>query len=297
MILQLIVGLALSALIGLVGYWRGSLTRSGVLGAILTGTAIFAFGGLSAGILLVAFFISSSVLSHYHARAKVELADKFQKGSRRDLGQALANGGCAALLALAYGLTLKRGLTPANLAQANIFFSALVGALATVTADTWATEIGVLSKQPPRLITTGRVVPIGTSGGITLLGTLTALAGALFIGVMSLIVPLGLGQTWSEWLAFLDPGRVGLAWKDYGFLVVIACISGLGGALFDSLLGATVQAIYYCEYDQKETERRVHSCGRPTRLIRGYVWLDNDMVNFLASAMGSLIAALLVLFV
>ena len=66
----------------------------------------------------------------------------------------------------------------------------------------------------------------------------------------------------------------------------------LAGSLFDSLLGTTVQAMYFCDYDQKETERRVHSCGRVTRHIWGWTWLDNDAVNFTASVFGSAVGAL-----
>ena len=51
--------------------------------------------------LLVVFFVSSSVLSHVYEARKSALAEKFSKGSRRDLAQALANGGAAALVAIA----------------------------------------------------------------------------------------------------------------------------------------------------------------------------------------------------
>ncbi len=280
MILQPLLGLILSALIGAIAYWRGSLTRGGVLGAIITGTAIFGFGGVVWGILLVAFFVSSSALSHFRARAKASLADKFQKGSRRDLGQALANGGWAALLAIGFGFT-----------HAAFLFPAFVGALATVTADTWATEIGVLSKSAPRLITNGRVVATGTSGGITLAGTVAALCGAVFIGVCA-------SGIFSLILSVLSPVRFpegASATTLFSILQfpILAGVSGLAGAWFDSLLGATVQAIYFCDHDRKETERRVHSCGRATRRLRGWSWLNNDAVNFLASIFGSGVAVAL----
>ena len=86
---RLIVGFALSLAIGGLAYWRRSLSASGVLGAVLIGTAIFGFGGWVRGLLLIAFFISSSLLSHYHDRRKAALAEKFAKGNRRDLGQTL----------------------------------------------------------------------------------------------------------------------------------------------------------------------------------------------------------------
>lgn len=306
---SLLVGLVLSSLIGLAAYRRGSLTRSGMFGATLTGTAIFGFGGLVPGILLVAFFVSSTLFSKYKARAKAEVNEKFQKGSQRDLGQALANGGWAAFLAILYGVSHLSGVS-----NSPVLFMACVGALATVTADTWATEIGVLSKFPPMLITTGRIVPPGTSGGITLIGTLTAYLGGLFIGgmvVIGQVLRMGLILT-----AFVAAIPAGLATADAGLFVVdatifqnafqffgvlkilfVAGISGLAGALFDSFLGATVQAMYFAEYDEQQTERKTDSQGNPTRLVRGWRWLDNDWVNFFASVFGSLVAALLALLI
>lgn len=270
--LNLLLGAMLAMIIAALAYRRGSLDLSGAIGAVLVGTLVFAGGGLAGGLLLVAFFVTSSALSHYHARTKEPLAEKFQKGSRRDLGQVLANGGWSACLALVFGLVPQP-----------IFFFALAGAMATVNADTWATELGVLSKHPPRLITNGQVVAIGTSGAITLLGTLVALCGALLIGILGFAATAAsaLFPTW------FYPVR-GAA-----FLIPIAGVSGLLGSLFDSLLGATVQAIYYCDFDQKETESARHRCGRETRLVRGWRWLDNDWVNLFASVVGSAIAAAL----
>ena len=268
------IGLALSLAIGGAGYWRRALWPSGVLGAVLVGTTIFGFGGWVRGLLLIAFFVSSSLLSRYKERRKSDLAEKFAKGGRRDLGQTLANGGAAALLALAIGLNGGTGAAYLPLALA------FIGALATVNADTWATELGVLAKRPPRLITTGAPVPVGTSGGITVAGSLAALAGGAFIGLTAFLL--------TQVAALLTLGR-GLA-SDW-FVIPVAAIGGFAGSTFDSLLGATVQAIYRCDRCGVETERKVHRCGQPTRQIRGLSWLDNDWVNFLASVMGAAVAA------
>ncbi len=83
-----------------------------------------------------------------------------------------------------------------------------------------------------------------------------------------------------------------VAWAGL-FLAVVATVGGLTGSLVDSLLGATVQAIYYCAACSRETERPVHGCGRPTKLIRGWTWLNNDLVNLAASLIGGLVSALL----
>ena len=286
--LSICIGIVLSLGIGLLAYRRGSLDKSGVVGAVLTGTAIFGFGGFVPGLLLVAFFISSTVLSHYKARVKEKFSEKFQKGSRRDLGQALANGGWAAVIAVGIGMSQWN---QDDMRLQLLLFAAFLGAMATVTADTWATEIGVLSARAPRMLTTWHRVPAGTSGAITLLGTLTALAGAAFIGIVAvlgvLIQSFAVGTIgWSgNWNFVSNAILAGMT-----LLVVLCAFSGLAGSLFDSLLGATVQGIYFCEYDEMQTEKKIHGCGRATRLVRGWVWLDNDAVNFSASVVGSAIA-------
>jgi uncharacterized protein (TIGR00297 family) len=269
MTLNSLIGFILAFAIAALAYKRGSLSQSGANAAVVIGALIFSIGGLTWAVLLVAFFVTSSALSHYKERVKEPLAEKFQKGHRRDWGQVLANGGCAALIAIAFAIVPHRW-----------HFIGFVGAMATVNADTWATELGVLSKTLPRLITTGRVVPIGTSGGITWLGAIVALAGALLIGILAFVF-----EAISS--AFLSSGSyIFVAWQT----IVVAAIAGLAGALFDSFLGATVQAMYYCDVDQKETESAMHRCGNATRLIRGWRWLDNDWVNFISSVFGSLVA-------
>jgi uncharacterized protein (TIGR00297 family) len=292
---SLVLGLSLSLGIGLFAYWRGALSRSGVLGAVLMGTAIFGMGGFVPGLLLVAFFVSSTLLSHYKARVKEQFSEKFQKGSRRDLGQALANGGWAALMAIAMSAAEWFGWDGRT---QQVLFAAFLGAMATVTADTWATEIGVLSKTLPRMVTTGHVVPAGTSGAITLLGTVTSFCGGAFIGIVAvtgmLAQAFAMGNLgWSgNWNFISNAIAVGMV-----MLVLGVATSGLLGSLFDSLLGATVQGIYFCEYDETQTEKKIHGCGRATRLVRGWAWLDNDAVNFSASVFGSLVAAMTAYFI
>ena len=261
---RLLLGLLFSTGISLLAYRRRSLSRSGIAGAIITGTTTFGLGGWSWGLSLIFFFISSSIFSHFRAPDKAHTAaDKFSKGGQRDIGQAAANGGIATLLALGYGL-----VSSASLQQ--VLQAGYTGALATATADTWATELGVLSLQQPRLITTGKPVAPGTSGGITLLGTVAAALGALTLGVVF-------------WL-------LQRCQKTLSSLPLIALVSGLGGSMVDSILGATMQAMYYCPACEKETERRIHNCGTWTRPMRGVTWLNNDVVNFIATLFGGLLA-------
>ena len=257
---QFLIGISLGALIGYGAYRAGALTRSGAWAAALTGGLIFGLGGLPWAVLLLTFFISSSVLSRTFVKRKEALSEQFSKGSRRDYGQVLANGGLGSLLVISLALQSDQGWQ----------WVAFAGAMAAVNADTWATELGVLSPTRPHLITSRKVVERGTSGGVTLVGYLAALGGAGLIGAAA---------------AFFTPD---IAWLGFVGIVVLA---GLAGSTLDSLLGATVQAIYYCPQCQKETERYpVHGCGTETTQMRGWRWLNNDLVNLLCSLMGAMVA-------
>jgi uncharacterized protein (TIGR00297 family) len=260
-----LVGFILSAVIGGIGYRGGALARSGVLGAILVGTIVFGAGGWTWGLLLVVFFGSSSLLSRYRRAEKSAFAEKFAKVGGRDLGQALANGGWGALLALAFAFWSSPSL-----------FFAFVGGMATVNADTWSTELGVLSHHPPRRIVTGEPAPPGTSGAVSTLGTAAALAGALLIGIV--------GAT-GEIIVASSADAVVPAWVVW--LPLAGGVGGVAGAFLDSLLGASVQRIYWCEHCRKETERAVHTCGGSSRPLRGWANFNNDVVNLVSSVAGS----------
>jgi uncharacterized protein (TIGR00297 family) len=258
--MQYFLGVFLGILISLLAWRAGALSVSGAWAAAITGSLIFGLGGLPWAVLLMTFFITSSILSRTFRRRKIEISEKFSKGSQRDWGQVLANGGLGTLLVIAFAIFPE---------QQMIWF-AFAGAMATVNADTWATELGVLNPRRPRLIANGQPVEAGTSGAISLYGTLATLGGAVLIGL------------------------AGAAFSPVGErlpLILAASLGGVSGSLFDSLLGATVQAIYRCPQCNKETERHpTHTCGSITVQIRGWKWLNNDWVNFLASVVGALIA-------
>lgn len=259
----LLSGVVLSSGIGLLAYRRRSLTKSGAAGAIATGTTIFGMGGWTWGLALIYFFGSSTLLSHFREKDKERVAaDKFSKGSQRDIAQVAANGGLASLFALFSGLASSHSQK-----SRWTLTSGFAGALATATADTWATELGVLSSQQPRLITTGKAVSPGTSGGVTLFGLFASALGAFTFGLCFWIF-----QGMRRSLALLP---------------FLSLLGGMLGSLCDSLLGATIQGMYFCPTCQCETERRIHSCGTHTYTLRGYSWCNNDVVNFIATLVGS----------
>ena len=259
--MQLIIGFLLAILIAYLAYRARSLNRSGAYAAFVVGTVIFGLGGLRWAILLLTFFITSSGLSRAFKNRKKEANEKYAKGGQRDAGQVFGNGGIATLFAALHFFY----------PEATWPWLGFAASLAAVNADTWATELGVLNPTAPRLITDLRkVVEKGTSGGVSWVGTLASLAGAGIIGLEA---------------ALLNPS--GVNWVFF----ILVTLAGLLGGLFDSYLGATTQAIYYCPTCQKETERTpTHGCGTPTTQIRGWKWLDNDWVNFACGSFGVMMA-------
>jgi len=263
---QLLLGLLFALIIAFLAHRAHSLSRSGAYAAVLVGTLIFGLGGWQWAIVLLTFFISSSALTRSFRKRKLALSEKFEKGGQRDAAQVLANGAVASLFA---GLHF---FFPA----ASWPWLAFTASMAAVNADTWATELGVLNPVPPRLITNGKAVDRGTSGAISFYGTLSALVGATLVAILA---------------AALNPYDHASLFTYY-FLVIT--LAGLAGALFDSLLGATVQAIYRCSQCDKETERHpVHTCGTETAQIRGWKWLNNDMVNLACALAGAAIGLIL----
>ena len=257
--MRVIAGLVLAAAIAAVARRTRSLSSSGAAAATIVGALATAAGWSWAG-LLIAYFASAAALSRAGRMTKDRrTAAVVAKSGARDAAQVLANGGIFAAAALVM------------LIRPDARWVALGGgSLAASAADTWATEIGTLYGGGPRsILPLWRRVPVGTSGGVSAIGTVAAGAGASFVGLVMV------GLSWTS----------RLAWH--------AAIGGVVGALVDSVLGATVQGRWWCDTCHAETERLVHVCGATTRRVAGLAWVDNDMVNLLSNAAGGLVAVLL----
>jgi len=250
-------GIVIAAAIAGAARRSHSLTRSGTWAAIGVGTISIA-AGWAWGALLIAFFVPSTLLTRLgEGRKHAATMDVVAKGGERDAAQVIANGGVFALCALA-SLLAPDAMSAWRAAGA--------GALATSTADTWATEVGTLVGGVPRSIVTLTRVVIGTSGGVTPAGTAAALAGSAFIGGIALALD------WS--------GAV--AWG--------AMLGGFAGAMIDSVVGATMQERRRCERCDALTERLVHGCGTTTVAAGGFQWLNNDAVNAMSTLVGGAVA-------
>ena len=258
--LRAVIGLIVATGIAVVARRAGSLSTSGALAAILTGTVSTAAGG-QWGALLVAYFVAATLLSRLGRQRKEALTSTVvAKGGPRDATQVIANGGVyAACLAVAAFAADRTSI---------LLDVAALGALAASSADTWATELGTLYGAAPRSLRNFKPLPPGTSGAVSAIGCIAMCAGAFFIAMGARL--LGLAHT-----------------------AAVVAVAGVAGALADSLLGATLQERRWCATCAIATERRVHDCGAETSLRGGFRWMDNDVVNLVATVVGAAVAALL----
>jgi uncharacterized protein (TIGR00297 family) len=250
---------------GVLSHRARFLTTSGALSAGLLAFCVLGLGGWHWALPGLMFFVLSSVLSKVGKKAKRSAVPE-EKGSRRDAGQVYANGGLAWVLLLADVFVSTEGL-----------YWGFVGAFAAAAADTWATEIGTYFHGETWSLITGRRVPPGMSGGVSIPGTLGAVAGAATV-----FLPLPLLQ--AAGLEAMGLGEIGVA---LGFGLVV--LSGLLASLVDSALGGTVQALYREPGSRRLTERRRSAAGPNTR-VRGFPWMDNDAVNLMCTGAGATLA-------
>jgi uncharacterized protein (TIGR00297 family) len=244
---------------GIAGYLQRSLSRNGAVTAVLVGIAVYFGFGAKGLILLGLFFATSSSWSKYKSSAKKEMEEKLAKGSTRDWRQVIANGGSAAILSLIYYFY-----------QDVTWLVGFIVCLASSNSDTWASEIGSLSKKKPLYIRTFKTIEKGTSGAVSWLGTLAALLGSLLIAIAgTLLFQLEISH----------------------FFIIF--IFGFLGNVFDTLIGAYYQQVYRCRICGIETEKKVH-CQTAAKRIKGYHLVDNDMVNFVSGFIAAVLAMLVI---
>jgi uncharacterized protein (TIGR00297 family) len=261
MLERALAGLIVVAMVVMLARHAGSLSTSGALAATAVGTASVA-AGWRWGALLLLYFVAAMLLTRVGAGEKaVRTRPIIAKTGARDAIQVIVNGGVFAACALAAQLDPQ--------SSGSTFVAAALGALAASSADSWATEVGTLYGGTPRSMLGMRPVPPGTSGAVSVAGSVAMAAGALFVAIAA------------HFLAI--PSHVG-----------VVGAAGVAGAMVDSLLGATLQERRWCAMCDCSSERLVHDCGTPTSLAGGREWMNNDLVNLFATLAGALVAAVLV---
>lgn len=244
-------------LTAIIGYLLRFLTVSGSIAACVVGILTL-LGVHSKGLFLLGvFFATSSFWSHYKRLQKNEVEERLAKGSQRDWLQVVANGGGASIASVLYFFYPDP-----------LWLFLFCVCIASSNSDTWASEIGTLSTKSPISIRTFSIAQKGTSGAISLLGTIAGATGALLIAALSFFL-----FHFSYLLAFL------------------VFIFGFLGNIVDTVFGAFFQATYKCRICHLETEKTVH-CGSEAERIRGFAFLNNDMVNLFSSVQAALMGAI-----
>jgi len=254
-----LIGILIAAVIAALSYKVRFLTLNGSVATFLLAGFIFGLGGLKWSVPMMAFFILSSILSKLRKKINEEVETYFEKTGVRDYMQVIANGGIGGVLVILNSIYNNE-----------VFFVIYLASLASVCADTWATEIGTWHKTATYNILNFKLIKQGVSGGVSLPGTIGAFLGALVIAVSGLV-----------WINFNI--------VNYFFLIVFA---GVFGSFFDSFLGATIQAQHKCVVCEKTTEKVVH-CGEKAEHLKGILWINNDVVNLLSGFSGVLIILIL----
>jgi len=269
---EVLVGLSLGLALGLLGYRRRLLSRGGavVVGAIMT--LVFGGAGWEWASVLFVYLLTAGLWTAYRSDVKDLLAGEVA---------GVPYGGAHVMARVGWPLVLTffRFLG----SDTAVLFAAFVGSVAASLADTWSTQIGILSRDPPRLVTTGQRVKAGTPGAVSVLGVVAALGGTWLIGFLS----LGL-LVLSAWIDARGWDRCLVS------LPLSVTVAGVAASLVDSLLGATAQVVYYCERCGERTENHVHHCGAEGKRVRGVPWLTNNAIDLVISLVGAALSALVV---
>ncbi|MFX1577470.1 MAG: DUF92 domain-containing protein [Promethearchaeota archaeon] len=298
--LSILIALVVMAFLAIIAYKGRIVTKSGLVAAFFLGLIVWLLTSWTWFLILLVFFVVTAQFTHYKYKIKRRHGAAQEKGGARDWSHVLANGGLplsivlAGILAIlifgqidAYGrLEVGFGhmVLPASLVIA-LAFVAFLGAVATATADTLATEIGLLNPAPPRLITNlNEVVPPGTSGGVSVAGELATVLGTLLIGGIAALLA---APFWINLFGTtLMPELAGIAPVTF---ILIAMAGGIVGCTIDSILGATAQGHWTCNVCGKQTEKKNH-CGEKATYLRGNRHLDNHMVNMISCLLGACVA-------
>ena len=187
-------------ILGFITYRRKALDLFGSAVMIIMGVVIIFSAGANWLLLIILFLVMSLLATKYSKKYKRSLG---QFEGRRTTKNVISNGVVACFMS-AFG------------GYYSPFVGGFIGAIATATSDTLASEIGVLDAHP-RLITTFQKVDPGTNGAVSVLGTVVGIIGAAIIGIAAYllgIVPFPLSA------------------------ITVSIISGTVGCFMDSILGA-----------------------------------------------------------
>jgi uncharacterized protein (TIGR00297 family) len=275
------------SLIGALAYKAHFVDISGLVAAFVVGFTIWYTGGPASFVIILFFFMSAGVATKYKYKAKMKKNVAQEGKGKRSWVNVFGSG----IIPMMFSMAMYIAALVPELAASGwpfFLFGGYVGSVATTSADTLASEIGVFSKSKPRLITNlRRKVPSGTIGAVSLLGQGVAVAAGLFIGVIALVFAL-LTPTWIPGLVVADT----IVWDYVLFLVPLSVLTAFIGCNIDSLLGAVFQNRFVCEICGAVTDKEFH-CDYETKYVGGFKSFTNMHVNLGSSGLGATLGIVL----
>jgi uncharacterized protein (TIGR00297 family) len=249
-ILSKILVMMVLVVIAFRSFSRKSIDLSGMIAMLLMGAIPILTENWVLFAAMGSMYVTGTFFTRYKRSEKDKQMQEIQPHNPRNAKQALANLGIASLCAL---------FQSADPIWMNVMG---LSAVAASNADTWSSEIGVLSKENPKLLLSRKPVKAGVSGGVTTLGTMAGLAGSLLIAVISALM------------------------LESMMVLFVVLISGCAGFLMDSLTGELFQALF--------TNKEGTATEIPTNhLMKGYRWISNDVINFFCTFTGAIVACLM----
>ncbi|KAL8524064.1 hypothetical protein ACS0TY_013872 [Phlomoides rotata] len=282
-LVQLLVAAVLSAAIATRSYRRKSLDLSGAFSGFAVMTIHIAVNYRFGAVLLV-FFFTSSMFTKFGEDKKKRVEADFKEGGQRNWIQVLFNSGIATILVLIAWKQVGTQDFCLNSKESSLMTSlvgGIIGHYCCSNGDTWSSELGVLSKEQPRLITTFKPVRRGTNGGVTMAGLLAAAAGGSVLGLTFVI--FGFISTTCTF---------DIALKQL-LIIPVSALAGLCGSVIDSLLGATLQYSGFCSVRNKV----VGKPGPTVKKISGLSLLDNDAVNLVSILLTTALTSIACLYI
>jgi uncharacterized protein (TIGR00297 family) len=224
--LDIVVTLVISCGLAGAAYVRGVLDIKGTLVASAMGIAIGFSAGWEFVALLLLYLVSSFAVTRYGYAAKKAAGVAEGKKGERGWRSVLANGIVPTFIALMHMFDFPS-------VEEWMLSVLFVTAIAAAAADTAASELGVLTRDPVLITRPHQKVVPGTNGGISTRGQAFALAASLYT--------VGIGATVfmaaDHLRGTLDSSQLAeLIW-----VMPIAIGLGFISCQIDSLLGATLE--------------------------------------------------------
>ncbi|MHA1135546.1 MAG: DUF92 domain-containing protein [Candidatus Thorarchaeota archaeon] len=281
-------GLLVMSLIGALAYKAHFVDISGLFAAFVVGFTIWYTGGPASFVIILFFFMSAGLATKYKYKTKVKKNVAQEGKGKRSWVNVFGSG----IIPMMFSMAMYIAAMVPVLAVAGwpfFLFGGYVGSVATTSADTLASEVGVFSKSKPRLITNlRRKVPGGTIGAVSLLGEGVAVFAGLLIGVIAVVFAIFT----PTWIPGLVTSESIIVWEYVLFLVPLSILTAFIGCNIDSLLGAVLQNRFVCEICGAVTDKEFH-CDYETKYVGGFKSFTNMHVNLGSSVTGAVLGIVL----